>query len=165
MLKPAFFLDRDGVINEESGYVHKIIDFKWIPGSKEAIKYLNKKNYFVFVVTNQSGIARGYYSEDDVLKLHNYINNELLKINAHIDDFFYSPYHPDFPNKYSHLSNLRKPNSGMLELAQKKWNFDKSRSLMVGDQKSDLSCARKFGINGYLFNQKNLFEFIKKINF
>ena len=78
--------------------------------------------------------------------------------------FFYSPYHPEFPNKYSHLSNLRKPNPGMLDLALKKWKFDKSRSLMVGDQKTDLLCAENFGIKGYLFNQKNLLEFIKKIN-
>ena len=103
MLKPAVFLDRDGVINKEKGYVYKISDFEWIEGSRESIKYLNENNYYVFIVTNQSGIARGLYDEKDVLDLHKYIKIELEKIDAYIDEFFISPYHPKCPNKFSEL--------------------------------------------------------------
>ena len=163
MLRPASFLDRDGVINVEKGYVYKIQDFEWIDGAKEAIKLLNEKNYYVIVVTNQSGIARNYYKESDVDRLHTFINSQLNKINARIDEFFYSPYHPDFSNKYSHLSHLRKPDIGMLKEAEKKFKFDKKNSFMIGDQVSDIDCAKKYGIQGYRFNSDNLYDFILDI--
>ena len=162
MLKPASFLDRDGVINIDKGYVHKIDDFEWITGAKDAIKLLNENNYFVIVVTNQSGIARNYYSEEDVILLHKYINDELNKVNARIDDFYFSPYHPDVKNKYSQLAHLRKPNIGMLESAEKKWKFEKKNSFMIGDKDSDVTCADNYGIRGYKFESGNLCDFIKK---
>ncbi len=163
MKKPASFLDRDGVINVEKGYVYSISDFEWINGAKNTIKILNDNNYYVFIVTNQSGISKKLYTENDVIKLHKYINKELEKIDAHIDDFFYSPYHPDFPNRYADLSNLRKPDIGMLKMAEKKWNFDKSKSFLIGDKVTDLLCADKYGIKSYLFETNNLEDFIKKI--
>ena len=162
-MKPAVFLDRDGILNRDKGYVYRIEDFEWIPGSKQAIKFFNEKDYYIFVVTNQSGIARGYYSENDVLSLHVFINQELREHNAHIDDFFYSPYHPDFHSKYPNLSHLIKPNTGMLEIAFEKWKFDKKRSFMIGDNESDIECATRFGIKSYLFKEENLFKFIKAI--
>ena len=163
MSKSAVFLDRDGVINLDKGYVYKIDDFIWVDGAIEAIKYLIEKNFYVFVVTNQSGIARGYYTEHDVVLLHQYINKELEKNGALIHDFYYSPYHPDFPDVYSNLSNLRKPNTGMLELAAKKWDFQKSQSFLIGDKESDIICAKRFGIKGYRFNSSNLNTFVKQI--
>ncbi len=162
MLKPAVFLDRDGVINEDLGYVYKKKQFEWIKGAKETIKYLNDKDYYVFVITNQSGIARGLYNENDVDYLHKYINSELHKINAKIDEFFYSPYHPNF-KEYKNLSNLRKPKTGMIELAFQKWPILKSGSFLIGDSKTDIECANNFGINGFLFQENNLYNFIKKI--
>tara|TARA_Y100000816_G_C26108192_1_gene589864 strand:- start:1687 stop:2187 length:501 start_codon:yes stop_codon:yes gene_type:complete len=162
MNKPAIFLDRDGVINIDKGYVYKISDFEWIQDSKKAIKYMKEKNFYVFVVTNQSGITRGFYNERDVDLLHSYINRELKKIDTQIDDFFYSPYHPEISNiKYDNMQHLRKPNTGMLELAQKKWDFDKKNTLMIGDSKSDIECAKNFGIKGLLFKNGSLLEFIK----
>jgi len=161
MLIPAAFLDRDGVINKEKGYVYKVDDFEWIEGSKESIKYLNDNGYYVFVVTNQSGIARGYYSEKDVIFLHKYINDELKNINAHIDEFFFSPYHPDNTKKYSHLSHLRKPEVGMLDMAASKWKIDKPKSFLIGDKKTDIECAEKFFIRGHLFKGGSLLDFIK----
>ena len=161
MLKSAAFLDRDGVINKDKGYVYKISDFEWILGAKDAIKYLNQNNFYVFVVTNQSGISRGYYTESDVKILHNYINNELNISKAHIDDFFISPYHPDNSKKYANLSHLRKPNIGMLQLAEMKWLFDKSNSFLVGNKDSDIECAIRYGVKGYLFEDGNLLNFIK----
>ena len=161
MLRPAAFLDRDGVINKEKGYLYKIDDFEWIEGAKESIKYLNDNGYYVFVVTNQSGIAKGYYSEEDVIYLHNYINNELKSINAHIDEFFYSPFHPDNTKDYLNLSHLRKPDTGMLKLAATKWSIDKSNSFLIGDKLTDIECAEKFLIRGHLFKNGNLLKFIK----
>ena len=163
MTKPVAFLDRDGTLNKDSGYVHKISDFFWIPGAKKAIKYLKQKQYYVIVVTNQSGIARKMYNEDDVKTLHKYMNDELNKISAKIDDFYYSPYHPEVKNKlYNNLSNLRKPKTGMLKLAEKKWKFNKAKSFLIGDKKSDIDCAINYGIKGYQFMEPNLYEFIKK---
>ena len=161
MLKPAAFLDRDGVINKEKGYLYKIDDFEWIEGAKESIKYLNDNDYYVFVVTNQSGIAKGYYNEKDVISLHNYINNELKSINAHIDEFFISPYHPDNTKDYSNLSHLRKPDTGMLESAATKWPIDKLKSFWIGDKDTDIECAENFLIRGHLYNSGNLLKFIK----
>jgi len=163
VLKPAVFLDRDGVVNKEKGYVHKISEFEWIDGAKESIKYLNDNNFYVFIATNQSGIARGYYSEGDVRFLHDYISKELKTINAHIDEFFFSPYHPDNTNEYLHLSHLRKPETGMLDLAVSKWPVDKSKSFLIGDKATDIECAKKFSIRGYLFENGNLLDFIKSI--
>ena len=160
--KPVSFLDRDGVLNVDYGYVHDINNFEWIDGSKATIKYLNELNYYVFVITNQAGLARGLYTETDVINLHKYMNKELNKINARIDDFFYSPYHPDFHDKYPSLSHLRKPNIGMLEMAERKWNIDKKNSFLIGDKKTDIICADNFGIKGYLFKGGNLLEFVKK---
>ncbi len=161
--RPAAFLDRDGVLNVDKGYVYKIKDYDWIPGAKESIKYLNSLNYFVFIVSNQSGISRGYYSQKDLEILNNYINNDLAKVGAYIDEFFFSPYHPDYHSKFPHLSHLRKPNSGMLQLAFEKWNFDKNSSFMIGDSESDIKCAENFGIKSHLFKSGNLYSFIKNI--
>ena len=164
MLKPAVFFDRDGVLNVEKGYVYKISDFEWMKGAKEAIKYLNEADYLVFVVTNQSGISRNYYSEQDVLELHQYMANELSKVNARIDEFFYSPWHPDGVNKdYERVSHLRKPSPGMLELAQSKWPINKTSSFLIGDQLTDLKAAENFGIKGYQFTGSNLLEFVKQV--
>ena len=159
---PACFLDRDGVINIEKGYLFREKDFEWVEGAIEAIKYLSDKGYLILVVTNQSGIARGYYTENDVNKLHQFINSELKKNGTQIDDFFYSPFHPDFNDKFIELSHLRKPNTGMLQMAFEKWKFDKSRSFMIGDQDTDVKCAKNFGIKGYLYQSGNLLEFIKQ---
>jgi len=161
MLKPAVFLDRDGVINKEKGYVYEISQFDWVDGAKEAIRYLNENNYHVFVVTNQSGIARGLYSAEDVNYLHKFINKELIKQDAYIDEFFISPYHPDFALKYKHLSHLRKPETGMLEAAEQKWRIKKDSSFMIGDKDIDIECAKNFGIKGHLFKGGNLLDFIK----
>ena len=162
MLKPAAFFDRDGVINKEKKYIFKIKDFEWIDGSQESIKYLNENNFHVFVVTNQSGIARGLFTEKDVSNLHDHITKELKKIGAHIDEFFISPYHPMFPDKFKSLAHLRKPKTGMLEIAESKWSIEKKRSFLIGDKASDIKCAINYGIRGHLFNSGNLLDFIKR---
>ena len=158
------FLDRDGVINSgnfNNGYIGSQKYFKWIPGAIKAIKFLNEKNYKVVVVTNQSGVARGFFKIKDVKKIHSYIQKKLKENGAKIDAFYYCPFHKDgIVKKYKKNSLLRKPNIGMFNLVQKKWNIDKKNSFMIGDQKTDIEFAKRAKIKGYFFNQKNLYKFI-----
>lgn len=159
------FLDRDGVINSskvKNGYIGYIKDFKWLNGAKKAIKFLKSKNYKVVIVTNQSGIARGYFTLSDVYKLHRYLKNELIKYGTYVDKIYFCPYHKDgVIKKYKKKSNLRKPNIGMFLKASKLWKIDKRKSFMIGDQITDMEFAKKAKINGYLYKQKNLYKFIK----
>ena len=92
--RPTAFLDRDGVLNRDHGYVHRSEDFEWLPGAREAVKRLNDAGYLVIVASNQAGIARGLYGPEDVKRLHRWINSELAKIGGHIDAFYYCPHHP-----------------------------------------------------------------------
>jgi D-glycero-D-manno-heptose 1,7-bisphosphate phosphatase len=158
----ALFLDRDGVINKDYGYVFSLKNFVWLKNVKKAIKYAYLKKYLIVVVTNQSGIARGMYGEDDVKKLHKNINVQLKKFNCKIHDFFYCPYHPKYGNKkYKKNSFLRKPNPGMLIKAIKKWNIDKSKSFMIGDKKNDMIAAQKIGLR-FVRKRYNLMSEVKK---
>lgn len=162
-LNKAVFLDRDGVINKNSGYVTSINKFFWLKNVKLAIKLLNKKKYKVIVVTNQSGVARGFYSEKDVKKLHSWMNFELKKIDAKIDDFFYCPYHPrGIIKKYKRNSNLRKPNPGMILKAKKMYNIDLDQSFMIGDKNSDKICAKRANVK-FFYKRNNLLKDIKII--
>jgi len=160
------FLDRDGVINSSrpnNGYVGSLKHFKWVPGAIKAIKFLNSENYKIVVVTNQSGVARGFFTIKDVKTIHSYIQKRLKENDAKIDAFYFCPFHKDgIIKKYKKNSSLRKPNIGMFLLAKRKWNVDHKNSFMIGDQKTDVEFARRAKIKGYLFNQKNLYRFIKK---
>ena len=164
MFKSAVFLDRDGVINKDLGYVFKIDDVEWISGSIEAIKLLNKKNFLVFVVTNQSGVARNFYSENDVNKLHSWMKNILKEKNAIINEFSYCPHHPDAINKkYRRECNCRKPNPGMIDKIIKNWQVDRKSSFLIGDNDTDIEAAYKAKINGYKFTSNNLLQFVQNI--
>lgn len=143
----ALFLDRDGTININKGYVYKPIDFVFIDGIIDAIREFNQAGYIVIVASNQSGIARGYYSEEDVILLHKYVDTLLLERNAHIDRWYYCPHHPVFGiGKYKVDCNCRKPKTGMLEKAIDDFNIDVTRSIMVGDKPSDIECGERMGI-------------------
>ena len=159
------FLDRDGVINSSSfnsGYIGSLKYFKWISGAIKAIKFLNEKNFKVVVVTNQSGVARGFFTIKDVCKIHSYIQKKLKENNAKIDAFYFCPFHKDgIIKRYKKNSLLRKPNIGMFRLAQKRWDVDKKNSFMIGDQKTDIEFAKRIKVKGFLFDQKNLYKFIK----
>jgi D-glycero-D-manno-heptose 1,7-bisphosphate phosphatase len=164
-LTKVAFLDRDGVINSKNfnnGYIGTLKYFKWIKGAIKAIKLLNEKNYKVVVVTNQSGVARGFFTIKDVKKIHIYIQKKLKINNTKIDAFYFCPFHKDgIIKRYKKDSSLRKPKIGMYRLAQKRWNIDRKNSFIIGDQKTDIEFAKKAKINGYLFNQKNLHQFIR----
>ncbi len=159
------FLDRDGVINSSrpnNGYVGSLKHFKWVPGAIKAIKFLNDRNFKVVVVSNQSGVARGFFTIKDVKIIHSYIQKKLRANEAKIDKFYFCPFHKDgILKKYKKTSSLRKPSIGMFRLAQKRWNIDKKNSFIIGDQKTDIEFAKRAHIKGYLFNQKNIYKFMR----
>lgn len=145
--KPAAFLDRDGTLNHDDGYTHKPEEFRWIDGAKSAIKKLNDAGYLVFVVTNQAGIARGYYDATTVESLHQWMQRELAREGAHIDDFRYCPHHPEGTvPELAIACDCRKPGSGMLTSLIKQWNPDLRRSFMLGDTEKDAQAGAAIGI-------------------
>ena len=162
--KPTVFLDRDGVVNHDNGYIHKPADFVWIEGAKESIKRLNETGHLVIVVTNQAGVARGLYTECDVNALHSWVNLELRRIGACIDAFYHCPHHPDVGSgPYTCQCECRKPAPGMLLQAMREWPIDRNRSFLIGDRESDLAAAAAAGIPGHLFTGGNLAEFLDQI--
>jgi D-glycero-D-manno-heptose 1,7-bisphosphate phosphatase len=137
-MKPnrAVFLDRDGTINEEREYLYRIEECRFLPGVMEAVKQLNEAGFLVVVVTNQSGIARGYYSKSDLEKLHRFMEKEFAGSGARIDGWYYCPHHPDFPAE-SAACDCRKPLPGMLLSAADELGIDLASSWMVGDKGAD----------------------------
>lgn len=155
--RPTAFLDRDGVLNRDHGYVHRSEDFEWLPGAREAIRHLNDAGYLAVVVSNQAGIARGLYAPADVERLHRWINTELAKVGAHVDAFYYCPHHPtEGKGEYRRVCDCRKPAAGMLLQAIREWPIDPTRSFMVGDKEIDMQAAAAAGIRGVRYSGGNL---------
>jgi D-glycero-D-manno-heptose 1,7-bisphosphate phosphatase len=158
--RPALFLDRDGVINVDRNYVYRVEDFEWIEGAVEAIKAFNDRNWWVFVVTNQSGIARGLYSEEHMQDLHLWLGKELEARGARIDHIYYCPFHEEgVIERYRKASFDRKPKPGMLLQAMTDFPVIKERSFLIGDKPADLEAASAAGIRGFLFTGGNLASF------
>jgi len=146
MLEAVFF-DRDGTININYGYVYKDENLKFVDGIPEIIKMYNDVNVPVIVVTNQAGIAKGYFTEEDMHKFHAYLNKELKRLfGAYIDAFYFCPHHPDYTGE----CNCRKPNSGMFLTAQKDFNIDFNNAIMYGDKCTDKIAAANVGINQFI---------------
>jgi D,D-heptose 1,7-bisphosphate phosphatase len=161
--RPAVFLDRDGVINLDHGYVHRPDQVTWIPGVQETIRRLNDLGYRVVVVTNQAGIAHGYYGEESVQTLHDWMREELAAKGAFIDAFYYCPYHPEARVERFRANHIdRKPGPGMVLRALSDMHIDKDRSFLIGDKQSDIGCAQRAGIKGFLFDGENLAAFLDK---
>ena len=160
-VRPAAFLDRDGVLNVDPGFVSKPEDFTWIEGAQTAVKHLNENGYYVIVVTNQSGIARGLYEEAAVHALHKWINEQLSEIGAHVDAFYHCPYHPEGTiEAYRRHSEHRKPGPGMLLDARREWPLDWNRSFLIGDKESDMQAAAAAGLPAYRFRGGDLYAFL-----
>ncbi len=145
-LRRAVFLDRDGTINLEKTYLHRIEDWEWISGAQESIKRMALAGYLVVVVSNQAGIARGFYSSDDVENLHRHVQKELECFGCKIDAFFCCPHHPDFTG----ACKCRKPQPFMLRKAANRLNIDLTRSWMVGDKMIDVQAGQAAGARSIL---------------
>jgi D-glycero-D-manno-heptose 1,7-bisphosphate phosphatase len=153
----AVFLDRDGIINEDFGYVGKIEDFKFRDGIFEVLRNLEEKGYLLFIVTNQSGIGREYYTEEDFFDVMKYAKSELKKENINLKDFAYCPHTPN------DSCDCRKPNPGMILDLANKYNINLKESWMVGDKQSDVEAGKNAGVNTLLIRE-NIFDIIEKIN-
>ncbi len=161
--KPCFFLDRDGVINQDLGYVYRKQDFLWKKNIFKAIKIINDNNHRVIIISNQAGIGKGYYSENDFNNLNKWMLNQFYKKGCFIDDVYYCPYHPDaIIKKFKKNSNLRKPKNGMILKALREWEIIKSKSILIGDQQSDILCGKKSNIKSY-FVKNDIFKQIKSL--
>ena len=148
MTSAAVFLDRDGTLNVDKGYVHRTEDWEWIPGAIAAIAALKKAGFLVIVITNQAGIARGYYDESDMTNLHAMINEELQEHGATIDGFYHCPHHPEFGAVRE--CKCRKPMPGMIDQAKQDFNIDLARSWLVGDKVSDTQAGLAAGVKSIL---------------
>lgn len=140
-MNKAIFLDRDGTLNVDHGYVHQIDDFQFIEGSIEALQELKKMGYLLVLVTNQSGIARGYFSEDQFLSLTEWMDWSLADRGVDLDGIYYCPHHPEGKGEFKQDCDCRKPKGGMLLQAIKELHIDPARSFMVGDKVEDLQAA------------------------
>ncbi|MDP3493079.1 MAG: HAD family hydrolase [Hyphomonadaceae bacterium] len=158
--RPALFLDRDGVINVDRNYIYRVEDFEWVEGAADVIRRFNDKGWWVFVVTNQSGIARGYYTEEQMQTLHDWLNSELEKRGAKIDQIYHCPFHEEGTIlRYTKDSYDRKPKPGMLIRAMTDFPVIKERSFLIGDKQADLEAAKAAGVRGFLFSGGNLSQF------
>ena len=146
-MNKALFLDRDGVINVEKGYVNKIEDFEFIDGIFEVLGYFQESGYLLIIITNQAGIARGYYTEEDFHILNNWMLKQFEYKEIHIKKVYFSPYHPKYGiDRYRKQTLCRKPNPGMIIEAQKEFNLDLFQCILVGDKESDIEAGINAGI-------------------
>lgn len=150
-MERVIFLDRDGTLNVEVHYLHRKEDLQFLAGVPEALRRLREKGYRLVVVTNQAGVARGYYREEAVKELHRYMNELLRLQGAEIDHFFYCPHHPEYGiGKYKTVCHCRKPGTGMFEMAEQYFEVDKAHSWMIGDKLLDVEAGKNYGVRTVL---------------
>jgi len=151
MKKPAVFIDRDGTINEQRGYINHLSRFELLPGVIDAVKLLNKNNFFAIIVTNQSGVAFGYYPVSLVHQVHQLMTKSLERQGATIDGIFYCPHHPKGTvPEFTADCDCRKPKTGLVNQALKTFDIDMSNSYVVGDRYVDIELAIRLNLTGVL---------------
>jgi D-glycero-D-manno-heptose 1,7-bisphosphate phosphatase len=157
----ALFLDRDGVINHDPGdYTMSVEEFVILPTVIDALKMAYDKGYKIIIITNQGGLAKGLYAEEEVFKMHNLLKNTCQESNVEITGIYYSPHHPEFGNSLS-----RKPGSLLMERAIAKHHIDASQSVMIGDRERDVQCAEAVGVRGILIpTNSDLLDYVKQLN-
>jgi len=141
-MSKALFLDRDGIINIEKNYVYRVEDFEFTQGIFEVCRYYKKQGYLIFVITNQAGIARGYYTEADFATLTVWMVNQFKERGIEITKVYHCPHHPDFTGECA----CRKPNPGMILQAQKEFNLNLPQSILIGDKQSDIDAGKNAGV-------------------
>jgi D-glycero-D-manno-heptose 1,7-bisphosphate phosphatase len=155
-MNKGLFLDRDGVINQEINYLHRIKDVIFIEGIFEICRFYQKNGFQLFIITNQAGIAKGYYSEEDFQNLTDWMNEEFKKEGIQITKVYHCPHHPDITGDCS----CRKPHPGMILEAQQEFHLDLSKSILIGDKLSDIEAGQNAGIRCNFYIE----ELLKKIN-
>ncbi|ERL04121.1 D-glycero-alpha-D-manno-heptose-1,7-bisphosphate 7-phosphatase [Mitsuokella sp. oral taxon 131] len=162
MANKAVFFDRDGTLNRDVGYLHRIEDFIWMPGAKEAVRYVNGHGYLAVVATNQSGVARGYYKASDVVRVYDWMNETLAASGAHLDALYYCPHYVGGKiAKYAKPCDCRKPKTGMVDAACAKYDIDRAASYLVGDSETDMACAENAGLKGIRYAGGDLLALVK----
>lgn len=160
----AAFLDRDGVLNEDVNYLGSVDRFRWISGAVQAVRFLKEHGFLVFVVSNQSGIARGYFKTADVDTIHAHMQTELRTFGTAIDSFRYCPHHPAGTSiAYNKVCSCRKPAPGLLLDLIHEYRIQTSGSFMIGDKASDMEAARAAGVAGYQFRGGSLLHFVRDV--
>lgn len=163
-MNKAIFLDRDGTINVEKHYLYRIQDFEFLPGVVDAMRQLQRAGYLLIVVTNQSGIGRGYYTEEDFRKLNKWMVEYLNKQEVCISDVYYCPHLPDAAiQKYRMDCECRKPKLGMYYKAVKDHNIDLSKSYAIGDKIRDCAICKTTECKGYLIGNNEKPEIIAEV--
>ncbi len=156
MSNKAFFLDRDGTLNVDYDYVHKIEEWTWCDGAIQALELIRDMGYKILVVTNQSGVARGRYDMDDVKRLHQWVDDQLAKHDVKITEWYVAPWHPEFHgDRDPELLNYRKPGLGYFEEAREQYHLDLSQSCMAGDKVSDLQPAVELEITPFFIRSRH----------
>lgn len=163
-LRPAAFLDRDGVLNEDDGFVFRPEALRFVAGAPEAVRRLNAAGYLVVVVTNQSGVARGLFDEEAMDRFHDHLRAEFGRQNARLDAIYACPYHPEGTiERYRADHPDRKPRPGMILRALADLPIDRNRSFLVGDKPTDIAAAASAGIPGHLFPGGDLDAFVAAV--
>lgn len=159
----AVFFDRDGTLNVDKDYLHTIEEFEWIGDAPQAIRWANERGFLVVVVTNQSGVARGYFGEEDVKRLHRWMNDDLKRFGAHIDAFYYCPHLPNGSvASYAMECYCRKPKPGLVQRACADFGIDREASIMIGDKPRDVECAEAAGLRGILYEGGSLVTLLER---
>src|SRR5699024_4858858 len=154
-MNKAFFLDRDGTINVDYNFVHQPNEWSWCEGAIEALQWMQRHAFKIIIVTNQSGIARGRYSEAQVRQLHRWVDKQLEPHSVTIDDWYYAPHHPVHDAELKYAPEDRKPGTGMFKKAAQKYDIDFSQSFMAGDKISDLKPAVSLGMQSFFSRSRH----------
>lgn len=162
-LSKAAFLDRDGVINVDTYFLHRAEECRWTVGAHAAIRRLRSEGYLVVVITNQSGVARGYFSEETLQAFLAWYQQACAGAGAALDAIYYCPHHPEYPVGAGQSCDCRKPAPGMIERAASDLGIDLSASFLIGNEQSDLEAARAAGMPGHLFDGSDLALFVDQI--
>lgn len=161
--RPAAFLDRDGVINEDRDCVHRPEDFAWMPGMPDAIRLLNEAGYLVVVVTNQSGIGRGYYTGSEYQAFERWIDERLAEAGAHVDATYHCPHFPVSAGGPEAECDCRKPAPGMILRAIDELGIDPAASFLIGDKPRDIEAAAAAGVRGVLYEGGDVSALVRRL--
>ena len=162
--RPALFLDRDGVINVDHGWVGTRDRWAWNGDAREAIAYATDTGWHVFVVTNQSGVARGHYGEDDVRALHAWMENAIRAEGGTVDDIRYCPFHPEGTvPAYTRVSDWRKPAPGMILDLLRAWQVSPDRAVLIGDQPTDFAAAAAAGVASVAYGGGSVLALVRQV--